>query len=50
MPIITVDGKEVYADFVEYVRTPETFADIEYQKWLQERDAQKTDHKQENQQ
>ncbi|MBQ6298671.1 MAG: hypothetical protein IJK81_13485 [Selenomonadaceae bacterium] len=50
MPIIHVNGKEVYVDFAEYERSPETFADIEYQKWLQERDAEKTDHKQENQQ
>lgn len=42
MPIILVDGKEIYVDFVEYERSAETFADIEYQKWLAERDRKKS--------
>ena len=41
MPIIIVDGKEIYADFVEYERSAETFADVEYRKWLQARDAER---------
>ena len=41
-PKITIDGKETYVDFVEYVRDPETFADKEYKKWLRERDAEET--------
>lgn len=48
MPIIHVNGKEIYCDFVEYERTPETFADIEYQKWLAERDAEKIQNEKHN--
>ena len=41
MPIIKINGKPTYVDFVEYVRDGKTFADREYEKWLKESDARK---------
>lgn len=41
MPIILINGKPTFVDFVEYVRDGKTFTDREYEKWLKERDNQK---------
>ena len=41
MPIIKINGKPTYVDFVEYVRDGKSFADIEYEKWLKDRNAKK---------
>ena len=38
MPLILVDGKTIMLDFV---KPKKSFADIEYEKWLKERDAKK---------
>ena len=39
MPTIVIDGKPTHVDFVEYDRRDKrTPADIEYEKWLKERD------------